>query len=62
VGYGVARFVIEFFRGDPDRGFVLGGALSTSQAIAAVMVPVGIAILVWAHKRRADSSQPTAHS
>lgn len=52
VGYGVARFVIELFRGDPDRGFVLGGMLSTSQAIAAVMVPVGIAILVWAHKRQ----------
>lgn len=52
VGYGVARFIIEFFRGDPDRGFVLGGALSTSQAIAAVMVPVGIATLVWARLRQ----------
>ena len=63
VAYGVARFVIEFFRGDPDRGFVLGGMLSTSQAIAAFMVPVGIGILVWArHQKRADSSQWTAHS
>ncbi len=51
VGYGIARFIIEFFRGDADRGFVLGGALSTSQAIAAVMVPVGIGILLWARKR-----------
>jgi phosphatidylglycerol:prolipoprotein diacylglycerol transferase len=51
VGYGVARFIIEFFRGDADRGFVFGGLLSTSQAIAAVMVPVGIGILIWAHKR-----------
>ncbi len=51
VAYGVARFIIEFFRGDPDRGFVLGGTLSTSQAIAAVMVPVGLAILIWAQKR-----------
>ena len=57
VGYGVARFVIEFFRGDPDRGFVLGGMLSTSQAIAAVMVPVGIGILVWA-RRHAKREQP----
>jgi phosphatidylglycerol---prolipoprotein diacylglyceryl transferase len=52
ISYGVARFVIEFFRGDPDRGFVLGGALSTSQAIAAVMVPLGMGILVWAQKRQ----------
>jgi phosphatidylglycerol:prolipoprotein diacylglycerol transferase len=52
MSYGVARFVIEFFRGDPDRGFVLGGALSTSQAIAAVMVPLGMGILVWAQKRQ----------
>ncbi len=52
VTYGAARFVIEFFRGDADRGFVLGGALSTSQAIAALMVPAGIALIVWAAARR----------
>ena len=46
VNYGVARFVIEFFRGDPDRGFVLGGFLSTSQAIALAMVPLGLWLLV----------------
>jgi phosphatidylglycerol:prolipoprotein diacylglycerol transferase len=57
ISYGIARFVIEFFRGDPDRGFVLGGVLSTSQAIAAVMVPVGIGILAWA-RRRAKRKQP----
>ena len=33
--YGVARFVIEFFR-DDDRGFVLNGLLSTSQLISIV--------------------------
>ena len=53
VTYGVARFVIEFYRGDADRGFVLGGALSTSQAIAALMVPLGAALVVWAARRRA---------
>ncbi len=51
VGYGIARFIIEFFRGDADRGFVLGGALSTSQAIAGVMVPIGVGILVWVYRR-----------
>lgn len=47
VSYGVGRFVIEFFRGDPDRGFLLGGLLSTSQGIAIGMVLVGAGILVW---------------
>lgn len=32
--YAVARFVLEFFRGDSDRGFVFNGLLSTSQFIA----------------------------
>jgi phosphatidylglycerol:prolipoprotein diacylglycerol transferase len=35
--YAVVRFTIEFFRGDPNRGTVLGGALSTSQFIAVVL-------------------------
>ncbi len=30
--YSVARFIIEFYRGDP-RGFVIPGHLSVSQAI-----------------------------
>jgi phosphatidylglycerol:prolipoprotein diacylglycerol transferase len=30
--YSVARFIIEFFRGDP-RGFLVPGYLSVSQAI-----------------------------
>jgi phosphatidylglycerol:prolipoprotein diacylglycerol transferase len=37
-GYSLARFVIEFFRGDLERGFVFGGALSTSQLIALFLV------------------------
>jgi len=36
--YAVARFVIEFYRGDIARGMVLGGWLSTSQFIAILMV------------------------
>lgn len=34
--YALARYFLEFLRGDADRGFVLGGLLSTSQAIAIV--------------------------
>jgi phosphatidylglycerol:prolipoprotein diacylglycerol transferase len=32
--YSVARFILEFFRGDEDRGIWLNGMLSTSQIIS----------------------------
>ncbi len=44
--YGAGRFVIEYFRGDADRGFVFGGLFSTSQAIAVGMVIAGIVLLL----------------
>ena len=40
--YALARYFLEFFRGDADRGFVLGGWLSTSQAIAVIALVVCI--------------------
>jgi len=40
--YSVARFVIEFFRGDLIRGFVLGTAISTSQVIAVILLAVSV--------------------
>lgn len=42
--YSVARFVIEFYRGDAARGTVLG-VLSTSQFVAVLLV---LAVLVYA--------------
>ena len=39
--YGVARYVIEFFRGDPGRGMVFGGFMSGTQLIALGMVVAG---------------------
>jgi phosphatidylglycerol:prolipoprotein diacylglycerol transferase len=48
--YAVARFVLEFFRGDADRGFVLGGLLSTSQFIALMLGPAAIAL--WFVRRQ----------
>jgi len=44
--YAVARFFIEFLRGDEDRGFVFNHLLSTSQfiAILALIVAAG---MVW---------------
>jgi phosphatidylglycerol---prolipoprotein diacylglyceryl transferase len=40
--YAAGRFLIEFVRGDADRGFILNGALSTSQLIAVLVACVGV--------------------
>jgi phosphatidylglycerol:prolipoprotein diacylglycerol transferase len=45
--YGVARFIVEFFRGDP-RGMVFG--LSTSQFVSLLIVPIGIVMLLRLRK------------
>jgi phosphatidylglycerol---prolipoprotein diacylglyceryl transferase len=39
--YGVARFFLEFLRGDPGRGSVFGGLMSGTQLIAIGLVVVG---------------------
>lgn len=44
--YGVARFLIEFLRGDPGRGEVFGGALSGTQLIALGLVVLG-GVIWW---------------
>ena len=44
--YGISRFVIEFYRGDISRG-TIGGALSTSQFVSALLVPLSLAMLVY---------------
>lgn len=46
--YGLARFMVEFWRADP-RGAALG--ISTSQWISLILVPVGMALLVWGFRR-----------
>lgn len=49
--YSVARFIIEFFRGDLVRGTVLSGALSTSQFIALIMFGVAILAMFFLRQR-----------
>lgn len=48
--YAIGRFVLEFFRGDADRGFVFGGLLSISQFIAVLLGPV--ALVLWVVRRQ----------
>lgn len=47
--YSIARFVIEFYRGDP-RGWALEGVLSTSQAIAIPLVILGLVMILRQRK------------
>ena len=53
--YAMARFVLEFFRGDADRGFMFGGLLSTSQVIATILGPAAIAL--WLARRRSTPAR-----
>jgi phosphatidylglycerol:prolipoprotein diacylglycerol transferase len=46
--YGISRFIIEFYRGDP-RGSV--GMFSTSQFISIIVVPLAVAMLVYLSRR-----------
>src|SRR5215467_1906187 len=43
--YAISRFIIEFFRGDLDRGFVY--VFSTSQFISLLLAPLAIVMLVY---------------
>ncbi len=44
--YGVARFFLEFLRGDPGRGSVLGGIITGTQLIAIGLV-LGGGLIWW---------------
>jgi phosphatidylglycerol:prolipoprotein diacylglycerol transferase len=52
--YGAVRFLLEWTRGDEARGFVLGGALSTSQLIAVALVLAGTGLHAWIGRVGAD--------
>lgn len=51
--YGIARFVVEMFRGDP-RGMLLG--MSTSQFVSLLIVPIGIIMLLRLRHRATPSA------
>jgi phosphatidylglycerol:prolipoprotein diacylglycerol transferase len=56
--YAGLRFVIEFFRGDEDRGFVFHGLLSTSQFIG--ILTILAAAVVFGYLRRGSREAPKA--
>jgi phosphatidylglycerol---prolipoprotein diacylglyceryl transferase len=54
--YAVARFSLEFLRGDEDRGFVFHHLLSTSQFIA--ILALVVAGWLWSYLRRQPAAAP----
>jgi phosphatidylglycerol---prolipoprotein diacylglyceryl transferase len=56
--YGVARFFIEYFRGDPGRGEVFGGMFTLTQVIAMAFVITGG--ILW--MRRSPERTPAAQT
>jgi len=48
--YAISRFIIEFYRGD-DRGMVFN-VLSTSQVVAAAIIPISL-FMLWRFRARA---------
>jgi phosphatidylglycerol:prolipoprotein diacylglycerol transferase len=50
---GIGRMVTEHWRGDLDRGFLLGIPwLSTGRATSAILILFGAILLVWCSRRR----------
>ena len=52
--YAVARFFLEFLRGDEDRGFVFHHLLSTSQFIALVALGGIALVFIWRRAHRGE--------
>ena len=55
LAYAVSRFVIEFFRGDRGRGLYFGDAVSLSQIISIVLVPLSLVMLWWLSRQPAPA-------
>ena len=58
--YAVARFGIEFLRGDEDRGFVFNHLLSTSQFIALLALAAAAGLYWYLHRPRAEGESREA--
>ena len=50
--YAAGRFGLEFFRGDPARGAVFGGVLSTSQFIAVLLLQAAVLLYPYLSRKQ----------
>jgi len=58
--YGISRFIIEFFRGDSGRGLYFQEAISLSQIISVILVPLSLAMLWWLSRQPAPTRETAA--
>ncbi|ERJ36788.1 Prolipoprotein diacylglyceryl transferase [Burkholderia sp. AU4i] len=56
IGYGLARFTVEFAREPDDFLGLLALGLSMGQWLSLPMIIAGIALMVWAYRRRAANA------
>ena len=56
--YSITRFLLEFLRGDPQRGFVFGGLLSTTQFVCIFLAVGGAAGYLFLDRRHRRSHEP----
>src|SRR3989338_799546 len=48
--YGITRFLIEFLRGDADRGVYFDGMISTGQIV--MVISFGVGIFLWKYLKK----------
>jgi phosphatidylglycerol:prolipoprotein diacylglycerol transferase len=56
--YAITRFFMEFLRGDAERGFVLGGRLSTSQFLGILLAIAALLAYLYLDRRHRLSGEP----
>lgn len=63
IGYGVFRFIAEFFR-EPDAhlGFLALDWVTMGQTLSLPMILAGMALLVWAYRQDHRTDQAAAHT
>jgi phosphatidylglycerol---prolipoprotein diacylglyceryl transferase len=57
IGYGLARFIVEFAREPDDFLGLLAFGLSMGQWLSLPMIIAGIAMLVWSYRRAGRQAQ-----
>ncbi|MCU0241622.1 MAG: prolipoprotein diacylglyceryl transferase [Vicinamibacteria bacterium] len=60
IGYAVLRFIIEFFRGDSNRGLWFNHRVSTSQIFATVFFAFGLALYIVLMRKKTRERQGAA--
>jgi phosphatidylglycerol:prolipoprotein diacylglycerol transferase len=54
--YAITRGILETFRGDSVRGFLIPGVLSTSQFIGLLAVAAAVGMLIYLSRRRSAAA------